>query len=161
MMQMKGRTEIYIGDSENERERLRLLMRRILSFMLLLCVLSTACIVCAAESKPDFTEESWGIEPFSSKLVLDTSIAGKMTSWSQYNGYTAYRVWVENTTSVEMKVTVTDSRNKSTVFYVPSNGNKTLTNNSAVSGVYKIAFYTGAVTPSGLVRVRVSTKSLP
>ena len=52
-------------------------MKRIVSFLLLLCMLSTACVVCAAESKSDFTEESWMMEPFSSKLVLNSSIVGE------------------------------------------------------------------------------------
>lgn len=83
-------------------------MKRIVSFLLLLCMLSTACVVCAAESKSDFTEESWMMEPFSSKLVLNSSIVGRTVSWSQSSGYTAYRVWVANTTTNQMKVTVTE-----------------------------------------------------
>ena len=134
-------------------------MKKILSCVLLLCMLST-CMVCAAEPTPDFEEQSMVVEPFSSKLVLNSSIARKTTTWSQSNGYTAYRVWVENTTSVETKVTIVDSKNKTQAFYVPSKGSKTFTDNHAVTGKYTISFYTGNIAPAGSVRVRVSTESL-
>lgn len=140
-------------------------MKRLLSFILVLCTLSTACMVCATESETENTspaciEELSGADLFSSKLQVDASITRKSISWTQPNGYTAYRIWVENTTSVEMKVTIVDSKNKTQAFYVPSKGNKTFTDNRAVTGNYTISFYTGNVAPSGSVRVRVSTESL-
>lgn len=140
-------------------------MKRLLSFILVLCTLSTACMVCATGSEientpPACIEELSGAELFATKLPIDTTITRKSITWSQPNGYTAYRIWVENTTSVEMKVTIVDSKNKTQAFYVPSKGNKTFTDNRAVTGKYTISFYTGTVTPTGLVRVRVSTESL-
>ena len=97
---------------------------------------------------------------FTTNLPIDSTITRKSMNWTQPNGYTAYRIWVENTTSVEMKVTIVDSKHKTQAFYVPSKGNKTFTDNCAVTGKYTISFYTGTVTPTGLVRVRVSTESL-
>lgn len=140
-------------------------MKRLLSFILVLCTLSTACMVCATESETENTpsvyiEELSGAELFATKLPIDNTITRKSMTWTQPDGYTAYRIWVENTTSVEMKVTIVDSKNKTQAFYVPSKGNKTFTDNRAVTGKYTISFYTGTVTPTGLVRVRVSTESL-
>lgn len=140
-------------------------MKRLLSFILVLCTLSTACMVCATESETENTpsvyiEELSGAELFATKLPIDSTITRKSMTWTQPNGYTAYRIWVENTTSVEMKVTIVDSKNKTQAFYVPSKGNKTFTDNHAVTGNYTISFYTGNVAPSGSVRVRVSTESL-
>ena len=140
-------------------------MKRLLSFILVLCTLSTACMVCATESETENTpsvyiEELSGAELFATKLPIDSTITRKSMTWTQPNRYTAYRIWVENTTSVEMKVTIVDSKNKTQEFYVPSKGNKTFTDNRAVTGDYTISFYTGNVAPSGSVRVRVSTESL-
>ena len=140
-------------------------MKRLLSFILVLCTLSTACMVCATESETENTpsvyiEELSGAELFATKLPIDSTITRKSMTWTQPNGYTAYRIWVENTTSVEMKVTIVDSKNKTQAFYVPSKGSKTFTNNHAVTGDYVISFYTGTVAPSGSVRVRISTESL-
>ena len=140
-------------------------MKRLLSFILVLCTLSTACMVCATESETENTpsvyiEELSGAELFATKLPIDSTITRKSMTWTQPNGYTAYRIWVENTTSVEMKVTIVDSKNKTQAFYVPSKGNKTFTDNHAVTGNYTISFYTGNVAPSGSVRVIVSTESL-
>ena len=135
-------------------------MKRIVSFLLLLCMLSTACVVCAAESKSDFTEESWMMEPFSSKLVLNSSIVGRTVSWSLSSGYTAYRVWVANTTTNQMKVTVTEPTGNKRAFYVAASGNKYIDVNNATYGVYTISFDSGSVTPTGTVRVKMSTVSL-
>lgn len=140
-------------------------MKRLLSFILVLCTLSTACMVYATGSETENTspaciEELSGVDLFSSKLQVDASITRKSMTWTQPNGYTAYRIWVENTTSVEMKVTIVDSKNKTQAFYVPSKGSKTFTDNHAVTGNCTISFYTGTVAPSGSVRVRVSTESL-
>ena len=131
-------------------------MKRLLSFILVLCTLSTACMVCATESETENTpsvyiEELSGAELFATKLPIDSTITRKSMTWTQPNGYT---------TSVEMKVTIVDSKNKTQAFYVPSKGNKTFTDNHAVTGNYTISFYTGNVAPSGSVRVRVSTESL-
>lgn len=140
-------------------------MKRLLSFILVLCTLSTACMVCATgfeteNTSPACIEELSGTDLFSSKLQVDASITRKSINWTQPNGYTAYRIWIENTTSVEMKVTVVDSKNKTQVFYVPSKGSKAFTDNHAVTGEYTINFYTGSAAPTGLVRVRISTESL-
>ncbi|MGM9564508.1 hypothetical protein [Evtepia sp.] len=95
------------------------------------------------------------------RLALNDPIVRKSESWEQDRGYGSYRVWVENTTSQRMTVTITSrSASDQHTFYVPANSNKTYTVNNAVSGTHTITFTTANGDLSGTVRVRVSEEPL-
>lgn len=132
------------------------------------CALASACASGAVE--PAKTDASvlaavgsggTDIEPMADQLVINRAITKKSESWAQMTGYASYRVWVENTTKVQMKVTIkSSSANDSHVFYVPAGGSKTYTVNNAVSGVHTISFDVGSTALSGTVRVRVANVAL-
>ena len=128
------------------------------------CSLSVVGTAGAVEpSIPSGAGEAQGTEivPFASHIGLDVSITKTSESWSQNSGYGSYRVWVDNTTSQRMTVTITSrSASDQHTFYVPANSNKTYTVNDAVSGTHTITFTTASGDLSGTVRVRVSEEPL-
>ncbi len=131
-------------------------MKKLLCMILVAIALSSVCVVGAAEA--DTVGE---IVPIADKFALNDPIVGKSNSWYQSKRYTAYRVWVDNTTTQRMTVTVTsNSASDRHTFYVPANSNKTYTVNNAVSGTHTITFATASGTLSGTVRVRVSEEPL-
>lgn len=131
-------------------------MKKFLCMILMVCILSSTCVVGAAE-----TDVGEGAVPMANKLVLNNPIIKKSISWYQSSNYTSYRVWVDNTTSQRMTVTITSqSALDQHTFYVPANGNKTYTVNAAVSGAHTITFTTASGNLSGTVRVRVSEEPL-
>ena len=101
-----------------------------------------------------------GITPLSSMIAMDTLATQYGASWFQQNGYTAYRVWVANTTNYTMTVRITEPSNTVRTFYVPAGDNRSYTNNDADSGVHTLSFSNGTNYVSGTVRVRVSTEAL-
>ena len=131
-------------------------MKKILCMILVVCALSSVCVVGAAE-----TGAGEGAVPMANQLVLNEPIINKSISWYQSNGYTSYSVWVDNTTSQRMTVTITSrSASDQHTFYVSANSNKTYTVNDAVSGTHTITFTTASGDLSGTVRVRVSEEPL-
>lgn len=128
------------------------------------CSLSVVGTAGAVEpSIPSGAVEAQGTEiiPMANRLSIDKSITRKSESWEQDRGYGSYRVWVENTTSQRMTVTITSrSASDQHTFYVPANSSKTYTVNDAVSGTHTITFATASGVLSGTVRVRVSEEPL-
>ena len=97
----------------------------------------------------------------SNKISTSSRKVKKFQNWSQNSGYGSYRVWVDNTTSQRMTVTITSrSASDQHTFYVPANSSKTYTVNDAVSGNHTITFATVSGDLSGTVRVRVSEEPL-
>ena len=112
---------------------------------------------------PEVNEgEGTGIEPHSSYLVVDEPVSQGGSRWEQPAGYSSYRVWVQNTSNVPMKVTVKYSNGKySHEVRVGANEAKTvLTVNNAVAGLHTVSFVTDDGVGSGIVRVRVSDVAL-
>lgn len=137
--------------------------RKMVCAVLAACSLSTVCVAGAVEPTTPAAAEVQGsaIVPLASHIGLDASITRKSESWSQNSGYGSYRVWVDNTTSQRMTVTITSRSNADQhTFYVPANSNKTYTVNDAVSGNHIITFATASGVLSGTVRVRVSEEPL-
>lgn len=138
--------------------------RKMVCTVLAVCSLSTFCVAAAVESAPSTAAAEapvMGIVPMASHIGLDTSITRKNVSWTQTSGYDSYRVWVDNTTSQRMTVTITSKSNADKhTFYVPANSNKSYTVNDAVSGTHTITFATASGDLSGTVRVRVSDTTL-
>lgn len=138
--------------------------RKMLCTVLAACALSTLCVAGAVETAaPAAAAEvpTMGVVPMASHIGLDTSITKKSVSWTQTSGYESYRVWVDNTTSQRMTVTITSKSNADKhTFYVPANSNKSYTVNNAVSGTHTITFATASGDLSGTVRVRVSDTTL-
>ena len=138
--------------------------RKIVCTVLAACSLSAVCVAGAVEpSSPSGAVEAQGTEiiPMANRLSIDKAITRKSESWEQDKGYGSYRVWVENTTSQRMTVTITSrSASDQHTFYVPANSSKTYTVNGAVSGNHTITFATASGVLSGTVRVRVSEEPL-
>lgn len=136
--------------------------RKMVCTVLAVCALSTLSVAGAVETaKPAAAVPDMGVVPMASHIGLDTSITKKSVTWTQTSGYDSYRVWVDNTTSQRMTVTITSKSNADKhTFYVPANSNKTYTVNDAVSGTHTITFATASGDLSGTVRVRVSEEPL-
>lgn len=138
--------------------------RKMVCTVLVACSLSAVCVAGAVEqSIPSEAVEAQGTEiiPMANRLTIDMAITRKSESWHQDSGYGSYRVWVDNTTSQRMTVTITSrSASDQHTFYVPANSNKTYTVNNAVSGTHTITFATASGYLSGTVRVRVSEEPL-
>lgn len=138
--------------------------RKMVCTVLAACSLSAVCVAGAVEpTTPAAAAEVQGsaIVPMSNALAMNKSITRKSESWEQENGYGSYRVWVENTTSQRMTVTITSrSASDQHTFYVPASSSKTYTVNDAVSGNHTITFATASGDLSGTVRVRVSEEPL-
>ena len=140
---------------------MRNVWKKFVGFSLTVCVLVSACAVGAAggtETGGCNPEERGGIEimPLENHLVINKGIDKYGVSWEQDKGYPSYRVWVENTTNRQMRVTISEPSGQKEIFYVPAGGNKTHTVNDAMSGFYRIDFVTSSGVLSGTVRVRVS-----
>lgn len=102
-------------------------------------------------------------------LAIDNECIGTSGRyWDQFENYNAYRVYVNNTGSEELKVTISygnnkshnKSHNKSYVFYVKANSGHTVTVNNAVSGSHEMDFITSSGLVSGTVSVRISDSDL-
>ena len=137
-------------------------LKKALCSVLVLCTLTSSCIMLAAETKASGNEGSntEGISPFSSMIVMDTLVSQYGGSWYQQSGYIAYRIWVANTTNYTLTVRITEPNNAVKTFYVPAGSNQTYTNNNAVAGIHTLSFRNGTNYVSGTVRVRTSTVAL-
>lgn len=131
--------------------------------MLIILALTVPCVlgveerttsnVSVSAAKDDVSE----INPMADQLVVNCAITKKSEGWFQSAGYPSYKVWVNNTTNQQMKVTVTNPRNQTQAFYVPPGGNKSYVSNHVDSGFYKVSFSTSNNVLSGTVRVRTYT----
>lgn len=125
------------------------------------CALSGACLAGAMESVDTGTVSVNGVvAPLAERLAINRAITSRSEQWVQSRNFTSYRVWVANTTTNQMKVTVTEPSGNKRVFYVAAGGNKYIDVNDATYGVYTVSFDSGSVTPTGTVRVKMSTVSL-
>ena len=102
-----------------------------------------------------------GIVPFTSETpVVNESISEDGITWYQKQGYTAYRIWVQNDTNREMKVTVTYTgmpAGKSLVFRVQAGKSNSMVVNNAWAGVQHYAdFQTDDGSFEGICSVRIS-----
>lgn len=140
--------------------------RTLLCSVLILCCLSSACIIGAtniSEKSPTSNISLQSDSDISSRanfLALDASITKNGVAWAQLEDYIAYRIWIDNTTGALMTVTITSPSGQTKNLYVTSGNDLTYTNNNAEQGVYRVSFHTYADALSGTVRVRVSTTPL-
>ncbi len=95
--------------------------------------------------------------PYDSYTIVNTSITSTGFSWTQPEGNTAYRIWVNNTRDIPVKVTVSYG-SKSYYFYVSANSGLAYTVNNAWQGtVHTVDFSTSDGAVSGTAAVRVSS----
>lgn len=141
--------------------------RQVIVGCLMVCMLAMACIAGAVEpvaSEPvsgeSLSGSDTGIRPMTDQLVINSPISKLGNVWAQEKIYTSYRVWVDNTTKYEMKVTITEPNGNIRVFYVSAGKSKTYPVNGAPAGVYTLSFYAGGNAVSGTVRVRVADMAL-
>lgn len=127
-------------------------LKRCVSLLLLFLTVSSCCIASAANDRNP--------APMADHVALDTAITSAGSSWSQPFGYPAYRIWVNNTTSQTMTVTISTALSQSHTFSVPAKSAKAYTVNNASYGRQKISFKTKNNVLSGTVRVRVSSVAL-
>lgn len=140
---------------------MKTLLKNLLCSTLVICSLASACMIPAAEAPDQYsTDTNTEISPRSSIITLDVSITRSSYSWFQQGGYTAYRIWVDNTTGALMTVTITSPSGQTKNVYITSGSNKTYTNNDAEAGTYHISLHTYADALSGTLRVRASTMPL-
>ena len=102
-----------------------------------------------------------GIMPVTSETPVENeSISEDGITWYQKQGYTAYRIWVQNDTNREMKVTVTYTgmpAGRSLVFRVQAGKSKSMVVNKARAGVqYYADFQTDDGSFEGICSVRIS-----
>lgn len=102
-----------------------------------------------------------GIMPVTSETPVEKeSISEDGITWYQKKGYTAYRIWVQNDTNREMKVTVTYTgmpAGMSRVFRVQAGKSKSMEVNKARAGVqYYADFQTDDGSFEGICSVRIS-----
>lgn len=135
-------------------------LKKAVCSLLILCTFSSSCIMLAVEPENPGSTGDNGAVPLSSMIAMDTIISPYNLSWLQQSGYTAYRIWVVNTTNYTMTVRITGPNGSVRSFTVPAASNRTYTNNDADSGVHTLSFSNGTNYVSGTVRVRVSTEAL-
>ena len=102
-----------------------------------------------------------GIMPFTSETPVENKpISQDGITWYQKQGYSAYRIWVQNDTNQEMKVTVTYTGmpdGKSLVFRVqPGKGNGMVVNNAWDGVQHYVDFQTDNGSLKGTCSVRIS-----
>jgi hypothetical protein len=102
-----------------------------------------------------------GIMPVTSETPVEKeSISEDGITWYQKKGYTAYRIWVQNDTNREMKVTVTYTgmpAGMSRVFRVQAGKSRSMEVNKARAGVqYYADFQTDDGSFEGICSVRIS-----
>lgn len=102
-----------------------------------------------------------GIMPVTSETPVEKeSISEDGITWYQKKGYTAYRIWVQNDTNQEMKVTVTYTgmpAGMSRVFRVQAGKSRSMEVNKARAGVqYYADFQTDDGSFEGICSVRIS-----
>lgn len=133
-------------------------MKKILCMFLVVCALASDCIAGAVGPiAMEFQAGGAEAQPMVSYVIVDNDVSKDGASWTQPRGYSSYRVWVENTTNYQMKVTIQSSSSEdSHIFYVSANDDKTYVVNDAVSGAHTITFSTSTGVLSGTVRVRVA-----
>lgn len=143
--------------------------KKVLCTSLAACALSAACVAGAAEPT-DVTDNLAATMaapgpsenlPMANYIILDTMVTLNGASWTQPVGYSAYRVWVDNTTKQQMTVTVSGGLGESSkTFSIPAGGNKSITENNAGIGKHTISFKVPSGVLSGTVRVRTSNEAL-
>ena len=140
------------------------LWKKLVCLVLAVCSLSVVGTARAVETTmlpAVLGAQSTEIQPMASHIGLDAAIKKTGLSWMQTRGYGSYRVWVENTTNRQMKVTITSSSSSDYhQYYVPAKDSRTYVVNNAVSGSHSISFDAGGGDVSGTVRVRVSEEPL-
>lgn len=130
-------------------------MKRFLSLFLAL-VMSLALALAA----PAFAAEP-GIEPLTDYLAVDEDVHRVGSRWTQPNGYSYYRVWVYNTSTTTMTVTLTYPNGAKEQKTLAAGANKVLfETNNAAAGLYYLSFMNTNGNVTGTVRVRVSDISL-
>ena len=117
-----------------------------------------------ATPKPVFipiTEDTVLITPLDSKTPLSAApITNHGLEWYQEEGYTAFRIWVQNDTDQEMKVTICydgASEDDKMVFRVPPyEGGGGYVNFATEGRTYSLGFQTPNGVLSGACTVRIS-----
>lgn len=101
------------------------------------------------------------IEPYMSEIAVDNEpISDDGVDWYQKEGYSAYRIWVQNDTKKVMKVTVTYAgmpEGKELEFKVqPGKGNYMIVNNAWEGAQHYVDFQTDDGSFAGTCNVRIS-----
>ena len=121
----------------------------------------------AADAGTDFdpteTETSASassIMPLANEAVIDRArITSQGVDWVQPAGYKSYRIWVQNDTDLEMKVTHSSGLITNQYFLAPREQRIIYVNNSAIPfAPHHLDFSTNTGYVAGFVSVRVSTE---
>lgn len=137
--------------------------KKLVGFTLAACTLASACVVSATSEEEMAVIDKKGsieIQPMANYVQLDTKISAAGAYWTQPWGYSAYRIWVDNTTNRTMTVTITSIFEPTHSFTVGAQSNKSYVVNDASYGKHKVIFSTSNNVLSGTVRVRVSEAPL-
>lgn len=136
-------------------------MKRFLSLFLALAT-ALALTVPAFAAEPGGGEDI--IEPRSTYLSVDEPVTNVGSRWTQPANYKYYRVWVQNTSTTDMLVTLTYPNGTQETKILPADpnyNNRVLFESSnAAAGLYRIGFSNGHGNVSGTVRVRVANEPL-
>lgn len=163
--QRKKEKTVKFGQSAKGGKIMKNVWKKLVGFTLAACTLASACVA-GAVSEMDGMESSLKgsgsveIVPMENHLAVNRNISKYGVSWEQDKGYPSYRIWVENTTDQQMRVTIAEPSGRKVIFYVSAGGNRTYTMNNATDGIHRVSFFTITGELSGTVRVRVSETPL-
>ncbi len=136
-------------------------MKRFLSLFLALVMSFALAVPAFAAGPADPGEGEIVIEPRISPLMVNQVITPTGAPWDQTDGYKYYRVWVYNTSSTTMKVTLEYPDGTFETKSLAAGDNKILfESDNAVAGRYWVHFSNENGNVSGTVRVRMSNLPL-
>ena len=113
------------------------------------------------EDAVDTFAEKAEMTRYNYRILDNVPISTTGTGWTQPSDCVAYRISVQNTEDVRLKVTVSYGTSNSYSFYVAAHGSSTKTVNNAWSGYYHAVDFTSDTGDvGGQISVRVSTVAL-
>lgn len=135
--------------------------KRFMSLFLALVMSLALAVPAFADESGDGGEGEPIVQPRLNYLAVDEVITPTGSMWDQAANYKYYRVWVSNSSSTTMRVTLTYPNGRNEEKLLPPGKNDTLfESSSAAAGRYYVNFSNERGDPSGIVRVRVSDKPI-
>lgn len=122
-----------------------------------------AFVMAFALAVPAFAAEPTdpGIDPHTDYLAVDEDVTRVGSRWPQPSNYPYYRVWVYNTSTSTMTVTLKHPNGTKEQKTLAAGSNKVLfESNNAQGGYYELSFINDYGNVTGIVRVRVSDTNI-